>query len=328
MLNRRKMLTYSGALGMNMLAGSAAQAQSFEALRFIAGFPPGGTVDTVSRRVAEKLRANGFAKSAVVDNRTGAGGQIAVQFMKTAPADGSTLLLTPMSMLGIYPHIYKKLQYDPFKDLTAVSVGVVIDFGFAVGPLVPSNVTNIAEFWSWCKANPNLCNIGSAGAGSLPHFVSMLIGKAGGIELRHAAYRGTQAAILEMMGGQIAAVSGPIGEFTQHVASGKCRILSCSGAKRSRFSPSTPTLTEQGLKDMVFNEWFGFFAPYGTSPENVSRLNAGLNAALMSQEVVDGLAVMGLDSSPSSAAELTAMLKYDYERWGTIIKSIGFTAEQ
>jgi tripartite-type tricarboxylate transporter receptor subunit TctC len=274
------------------------------------------------------LRTNGFAKSAVVDNRTGAGGQIAVQFMKTAPIDGSTLLLTPMSMLGIYPHIYKKLQYDPLKDLSAVSVGVVIDFGFAVGPLVPPNVTNISEFWAWCKANPNLSNIGSAGAGSLPHFVGMLIGRSGGIELRHAAYRGTQAAILEMMGGQIAAVSGPIGEFTQHLASGKCRILSCSGARRSRFSPTTPTLTEQGLKDMVFSEWFGFFVPSGTSQENISKLNGGLKIALTSPEVIEGLAVMGLESSPSSATELTAMLKYDHERWGPIIKSIGFTAEQ
>jgi tripartite-type tricarboxylate transporter receptor subunit TctC len=327
MLNRREMLTYTGALGIPALTTSLVQAQSFEALRFVAGFPPGGTVDTVSRRVAEKLRTNGFAKSTVVDNRTGAGGQIAVQFMKTAPADGSTLLLTPMSMLGIYPHIYKKLQYEPLKDLSAVSVGVVIDFGFAVGPMVPTSVTNISEFWAWCKANPNLCNIGSAGAGSLPHFVGMLIGRSGGIELRHVAYRGTQAAILDMMGGQIAAVSGPIGEFTQHVATGKCRILSCSGARRSRFSPGTPTLTEQGLKDMVFNEWFGFFVPVATSQDNITKLNAGLRAALTSPEVVEGLAVMGLESAPSSPAELTAMLKYDHDRWAPIIKSIGFTAE-
>ena len=202
MNDRRQLLKFLSTLGFASYFPFS-YAQSFENLRFISGFPPGGTVDTVCRRVAEKLRTNGFSKNSVVENRTGAGGQIAVQSMKTVPADGSTLLLTPMSMLGIYPHIYKKLQYDPLKDLIPVSVGVVIDFGFAVGPQVPSSVTNISEFWAWGKANPNLCNFGSAGAGSLPHFVGMLIGRSGGVELRHVAYRGTQAAILEMMGGQM-----------------------------------------------------------------------------------------------------------------------------
>ena len=326
MNDRRQLLKFLSTLGFASYLPFS-YAQSFENLRFISGFPPGGTVDTVCRRVAEKLRTNGFAKNSVVENRTGAGGQIAVQSMKTAPADGSALLLTPMSMLGIYPHIYKKLQYDPLKDLVPVSVGVVIDFGFAVGPQVPLSVTNIADFWAWGKANPNLCNFGSAGAGSLPHFVGMLIGRSGGIELRHVAYRGTQAAILEMMGGQIAAVSGPIGEFTQHVASGKCRILSCSGSRRSRFSPNTATLTEQGLKDMVFNEWFGFFAPAGTPIDTINKLSSGLRSALTSPEVIDGLAVLGLESTPSTSAELTSMLKNDYDRWGPIIKSIGFTAD-
>ena len=116
MHNRRQLLKFLSTLGFASYFPFS-YAQSFENLRFISGFPPGGTVDTVCRRVAEKLRTNGFAKNSVVENRTGAGGQIAVQSMKTAPADGSALLLTPMSMLGIYPHIYKKLQYDPLKDM-------------------------------------------------------------------------------------------------------------------------------------------------------------------------------------------------------------------
>ena len=130
-----------------------------------------------------------------------------------------------------------------------------------------------------------------------------------------------------MMGRQITAVSGPIGEFTQHVASGKCRILSCSGSRRSRFSPNTPTLTEQGLKDMVFNEWFGFFAPAGTPIDTINKLSNELRSALSSPEVIDGLAVLDLESTPSTSAELRSMLKNDYDRWGPIIKSIGFTAD-
>lgn len=326
-LSRRSLLAAPLAFGAAAALSPPARAQAtFETVKILTGFPPGGTSDTLCRRLAAKL-APGYGRSVVVENRTGAGGQIAIQALRTMAPDGSTLLQTPMSMLGIYPHIYRKLPYDPVADLTPVSLGCMFDFGLAVGPQVPGTVRNVADFLAWCKANPALANFGSPAAGSTPHFAGAMIGRAGGVDLKHVPYRGTQPAILDMIGGQVAAVSGPIGEFTQHVAAGKCRLLAATGAVRSKFAPDTPTLVEQGYKDLVYNEWFGLYLPAKAPAEVVARANTAVRAALADKDTVDGLALMGLEARSSSPAELAALLKADTEKWGPIVKAIGFTAE-
>ena len=325
-LSRRQFIQSSGASALLAGIGRQAWAQALDSAKIIAGFAPGGTADTVSRRVADKLHP-GYAKSAVVENKTGAGGQIAIQFVKTAAPDGATVLLTPMSMLGIYPHTYKKLPYDPVADLTPVSAAAVFEYGLAVGPMVPTSVKTAPEFLAWCKANPALANFGSPAAGSAPHFIGALLGRAGNVDLRHVAFRGTQPAILDMIGGQIAAVCGPSGDFSQHLAAGKCRLLATSGGVRGKFTPGTPTLTEQGFKDLAFTEWFGFFLPARAPQDVVQRLNSGIRAALASQDVIDGLALSYLEVMPTSPAQLAAMLKSDTERWGPLVKAVGFTPE-
>ena len=325
-ITRRTLLQSAATALLPGLASQALAQATFDTVKIITGFPPGGTSDTICRRVAAKL-APGYGKSVLVENRTGAGGQIAIQGVRSMTPDGTTLLQTPMSMLGIYPHIYKKLSYDPVADLTPASLGCTFDFGFAVGPAVPASVKTVNDFLAWCKANPAQANFGSPAAGSVPHFIGVLLGRAGGVDLKHVPYRGTQPAILEMVGGQIQAVSGPIGEFTQQVAAGKCRLLAATGAARSKFAPDTPTLVEQGLKDMAFSEWFGFYLPGKAAPDVVQRANTALRAALADKETVDGLALMGLEAKSSTPAELAAMLKADTERWGPIVKSIGFTAD-
>ncbi|MBL8344566.1 MAG: Bug family tripartite tricarboxylate transporter substrate binding protein [Rubrivivax sp.] len=325
-LSRRTVLQATSTIPL-LGAFTTSRAQSaFEQVKVVTGFPPGGTSDTICRRVAAKL-APGYGKSVVVENRTGAGGQIAVQSMRQSPADGTVILQTPMSMLGIYPHIYKKLPYDPVGDVVPTSLGAVFDFGFAVGPAVPASVKTMEEFLAWCRANPGQSNFGSPGAGAMPHFIGELAAKARGVAIKHVPYRGTQPAILEMIGGQIPAVSGPVGEFTQHVNAGKARLLATTGAQRSKFAPNTPTLVEQGFKDMVFNEWFGFFLPAKATPEVVQRANAALRAALAERETVEGLELMGLESKSSTPAELAAMLKADFEKWGPLVKAVGFTAD-
>ena len=324
--SRRHIIQATGAAALLATVGRQAWAQTLENTKVIAGFAPGGTADVVARRVADKLHP-GYAKTAVVDNKTGAGGQIAVQFVKTAAPDGATVLLTPMSMLGIYPHTYKKLPYDPVADLMPVSGAAVFDYGFAVGPMVPASVKNVPDFLNWCKANPNLANYGSPAAGSSPHFIGALLGRSANVDLRHVAFRGTQPAVLDMIGGQIAAVSGPTGEFTQHVATGKCRLLSTSGPKRSKFTPNTPTLLEQGFKDMAFTEWFGFFLPAKTPQDIVQRLNTSIREALASKDVIDGLALSYLEVMPTSPTQLAALLKADTELWAPLVKTIGFTLE-
>lgn len=325
-ISRRQTLHALGGAALAAVAGRALAQSQLESVKIVTGFPPGGTSDAICRRVADRI-APGYAKAAFVENKTGAGGQIAVQFVKNAAPDGATVLQTPMSMLGIYPHIYKKLPYDPFTDVVPVSMGCTFDFGFAAGPAVPASVKTIPEFLAWCKANPQLANFGSPAAGSVPHFIGVLLGRSAGVDIKHAAYRGTQPAILDMIGGQIPAVSGPIGEFTQHVAAGKCRLLAASGAKRSQFAPDTATFAEQGLKDFVYQEWFGFYLPAKASPELISRLNAALRTALAAPETVNGLATMGLEAQSSTPTELAERLKADNERWGPVVKAIGFTAD-
>jgi tripartite-type tricarboxylate transporter receptor subunit TctC len=130
-----------------------------------------------------------------------------------------------------------------------------------------------------------------------------------------------------MIGGQIAAVSAPVGEFLPHLPGGKARLLATTGAQRNRFTPNVPTLAEQGFKDLVFSEWFGFYLPAKTPPDIVNKANAAIRSALAKPDVVEGLAAMGLEAKSSSPAELAALLKSDYDRWGPVVKQIGFTAE-
>ncbi|MDP1527830.1 MAG: Bug family tripartite tricarboxylate transporter substrate binding protein [Rhodoferax sp.] len=326
-ISRRQVIQSAGASALLASVGQQAMAQAqIENLKIVTGFAAGGTSDTTCRRVATKLGGS-YAKTATVENKTGAGGQIAIQYVKGQPADGATMLQTPTSMLTIYPHIYKKLPYDPINDITPVSLACVFDFGFAVGPMVPANVKNIADFIVWAKANPSQANFGSPAAGSTPHFVGALLGRHAGVDLKHVGYRGTQPAMLDLLGGQIAAVCGPIGDITQHLPTGKVRILATSGAKRNRFAPDVPTFTEQGLKDMEHSEWFAFFLPGKAAPDVVARLNSAVKAALASKDVIDGMGTFGLETMSSSPAELATILKKDTVKWGPIVKAIGFTAD-
>ncbi|HYD06205.1 MAG TPA: Bug family tripartite tricarboxylate transporter substrate binding protein [Reyranella sp.] len=324
---RRGVMGVAGAAALLAALGGRASAQTLEMVRIITGFPPGGTSDTLCRRVAEGLKNGSFTKAAVVENKAGAGGQIAVQSMKGAATDGSVLLQTPASMLMIYPHIYKKLAYDAFADVTAVSLACTFDFALAVGPAVPASVKTVPEFLAWCKANPGQANFCSPAAGSVPHFIGVLLGLSAGIELKHVAYRGSAPAVQDLVAGQVQAVSSPVGEFLQQANAGKIRLLGVSGAQRSRFAPNIPTYVEQGLKDMAFSEWFGFFAPGGTPKPVVDRANQALRAALAQKDVIEGLAVMGLEAASSTPEELATRLKTDFGKWGPIVKKIGFTAD-
>ena len=328
---RRQFVRASGAIatlaGLGLAGRAGAQGAPLETVKIVTGFPPGGTSDTLCRRVAEGMKGSAFTKAAIVENKPGAGGQIAVSAMKGAATDGSILLQTPASMLMIYPHIYKSLPYNAFTDVTPVTLACSFDFGFCVGPAVPDSVKDIKGFLEWAKANPDKANYGSPGAGSVPHFIGVMMGREVGIELKHVAYRGSAPAVQDLVAGQLQAVSAPVGEFTQQANAGKIRYLGVSGATRSRFAPNVPTYAEQGYKDLVFSEWFGFFAPGGTSADVVNRANAVLRTALAQKDVVDGIAVMGLEAKSSTPQELGTLLKSSYDQWGPIVKKIGFTAD-
>lgn len=323
----RRHITLLGALAAAGLPVSVrAQAGGLENARVLVGFPPGGTTDIVSRRLADGLRG-GYARQAVVDNRAGAGGRVAIEQLKPAPTDGSTFLMTPASMVVIYPHIYRQLSYDPMADLQPVAPVCTTAFGFGVGPAVPASVRNIRDFVAWCKANPAQANYGSPAAGSVPHFLGALLERAAGIGLQHVAYRGSQPAVLDMLGGQLPAVSAPVGEFLPHMRTGKVRVLATSGPERSRYFPDVPTFGEQGFREVEAIEWYGVFLPGKASAESVQRLSAALQAVTRTPEYATGIAQMGLEPASATPAAFAQQVRADLERWRPIVRTIGFSAD-
>ena len=325
-LSRRHFI--QGTAAGFVLGGASlpAWSQALESAKVIIGFAPGGTIDVTGRRIADKL-AGSYAKVAIAENKTGAGGQIAVQTVKAAAPDGSTILVTPASPLGLHPYTYKKLPYDPVNDLLPVSGAAVFDYALAVGPMVPASVRTVPEFLAWAKANPGNAAFGSAGAGSAANFIGSALGKAGNVELRHIAYRGSQPAIMEMIGGQLAAVVGPTGEFMSQVKAGKARLIATSGPKRGKFTPDVPSYAEQGFKDLAYLGWFGFYLPAGTPADVVQRLNGAIRSALGAPDVVESFATLYMEPYPTSPQQLAALLKTETQFWGGLVKSVGYTPE-
>jgi tripartite-type tricarboxylate transporter receptor subunit TctC len=323
--SRRYLL--KAAAASSLLAGlPAARAQVLDVARIYGGFAAGGSVDTLSRRLGEKL-APDYAKAVLVEPKPGAGGQLAISTTKGSAPDGRIMLVTPMSMLSIYPHTFRKLPYDPFTDLTPVSVIANFEFGFGVGPAVPAEVKSVPQFLAWAKANPQKATFGSPGAGSSTHFIGILLGREAGADLTHAGYRGSQPAMLDMMGGQLPAISAPLGEFLPHLASGKVRLLGTSGAKRNQFTPGVPTYTEQGFRNMVFEEQFCLYLPPGAPAEVVERLHKATAKAMTAPEVATGLATFAIVPTTSTPAALAALHKAEHDRWGPVVRSVGFTAD-
>lgn len=325
MINRRQFtLGASAALSAAALLPRAALAQPLETARIISGFPPGGTIDVLARRVADKLRGR-YAANVLVDNKPGAAGQIGVITLKGSIPDGSALLLTPSSMLSIYPFTYPKLQYT-LADVAPVSTGCYINHGLALGPGVPATVKSFKDFLAWARANPDKANFGSPGAGSMPHLIGVLLGRFTDTELRHVPYRGTVPGVQDLLGGQIASFCGPIGDYLPHVKTGKLRVLAISGKERSPFLPDTPTLRELGHA-LTVREWYGFFLPGKATPEIVARASTHLQSALAEPDMFDFGKPFGLEIKHSSASALAELLHADTEEWRQLIKQIGFSAE-
>jgi tripartite-type tricarboxylate transporter receptor subunit TctC len=319
-------------LALPLLAPWAALAQNtglpLEQVKIINGFPAGGTADATSRRIGDKLAGSDYTrKGAVVENKTGAAGRIAIDTVKNGPADGSSLLLTPYSMMAIYPHIYKALSYDPVKDFAPVCMASSMSHGLAVGPMVPATVKTLKEFVAWAKANPDKANYGSPAAGSTPHFLGALLSLDTGVPMQHVAYRGSVPGVTDVIGGQLAAMLTPHGDFLANHRAGKIRILATSGKKRSPFVPEVATFAEQGFPDLTVEEWFGFFAPAKTPANVVSAANAAINAALKDKALIESWATQGLVPLGGTTDDMAKDLQRQLGFWGPIVKRIGFTAE-
>lgn len=324
-LNRRKLVVGGSALVALGAVGRVA-AQSTSNAFIVSGFPAGGMGDYVARPLSEKMRGK-YAANVLVETRTGAGGRIAVEYVKRAAPDGLTILQIPSSPMVLYPNTYKKLNYDPLADFIPVCSTVTYAFSFTAGPGLPAEIKTVAEYIKWAKANPKMASYGIPAAGSALHFAGMMLQKAAGFEFTSVAYRGGAPLLQDVMGGQVPVSFNVIGEVLPHVRSGKLRSLAVTSAERSIFLPEVPTMVEQGYKDIALQEWLGWFVPAKTPVDTVNKLNALVREGLQAPDFVESLAKNGLQPVTQSPEEFARIVKRDFDRWGVIAKATGFTAE-
>lgn len=312
------------ALCTAALAGPAA-AQGEGTIRIVVGFPAGATSDALARVLAEHLQQT-LKQTVIVENKVGAGGRIANELVKAAPADGTTLLMTPVATMAIFPHSYPgQLRYDPFKDFAPVAHLSNFQVGLGVGAGVPAKT--LKEYVAWVKADPKANGYyASAAAGSIPHFFGVMFAKAAGIELTHVPYKGTAAAMTAIGGGEVSAISTVAADIRSLVTAGRARLLAVAGEQRDPSFPDVPTFREQGF-DLVAKPWYGLFAPAGTPAATVDRLAKASAAAINEPALRKCLVDMGLEPTGQGPDRLAGALKDDFDRWGPPIRASGFKGD-
>ena len=305
-----------------MLVASSAGAQA--PVRILSGFPPGGVVDIVARIVAERM-TEALGRPVVVETKTGAGGQIAGEALRSAAADGTTLMVAPDSNITAYPHTVKKPAFEPLKDFVPIAHTGNYDLGLAVGAAVP--VTDFKQFVAWTIANTKDANYGTAGAGTILHFFGLLIAETTGAKMVHVPYRGAGPAITDLAGGQVSAVIVPLGLLVPNAKAGKIKLIATSGGKRSPAMPDVPTLKELGYPNLEAPGWFGLFGPAGMRQDLVDRYNEIIVRAMRTPAMRERMQSIDLEIRELSAAEFGVVVKESYERWGPIIRRSGFSAD-
>jgi tripartite-type tricarboxylate transporter receptor subunit TctC len=291
------------------------------------GFPPGGLGDQVTRPLIDRLKGR-YPSTLVYDSKPGAGGRIAADFVKRAPADGSVLLQMPSSPMTVYPHTYgKKLTYDPLADFVPVTPLVAYTLSMTVGPGVPAEVRSVADFVRWARANPDKANYGIPAPGSSPHFVGMMFEREAGVPMKSIPYKGGGPLLTDLMGGQVPVAFNVISEVLPHLKSGRLRSLAVSSPQRWAALPEVPTLAELGFKDIAVVEYLGLYAPAKTPRELVQRLNAAVQEALQTPEMQEVFTRSGLLPLRESPQVFADRVRDDLARWGPVVKATGFTPD-
>lgn len=330
MITRRSSLTLTCTAVAALLAGTASRAFGqvlSKNARMVVGFPAGGSTDVLARLLADRMRIK-YAPVVIVENKAGAGGRLGADAVKNGDADGSQMLLSPCSILWIYPHVYKKLTYDTLRDFTPVTPVGTVGFGLCVGPAVPSTVKTIADYAQWAKADPKNASYGSPAAGATPHFIGVMLSRAIGVELNHVAYKGGAPALQDVMGGQIPASINVLSEVIPQLAGGRLRVLATSGVKRSRFLPDVPTFIEAGLKDVAAQEVFGVFLPSRTPADIVNKLHVVLKEIVNGNDFAEAIAKLSYEPAEEAPANFAKTVQKELSRWDPIVKASGFTAEE
>ncbi|SFD86138.1 Bug family tripartite tricarboxylate transporter substrate binding protein [Paracidovorax konjaci] len=305
--------------------GPAAAQQGVQ--RILVGFPAGGSIDVVARRLAESWRARTGATT-VVESRVGAGGRIALTALKDAPPDGLTMVLSPSSMLTIYPHVYKRLQYRPATDFAAVAPVALSTCGFMVGPKVPESVKTLRQFAEWTKGRAEPEGYASPAAGAMPHFIGNQFAHAAGIALTHVPYRGAAPGLQDLMGGQVASGCFSVGDCLPHIPTGRVRVLAVSDTRRSRFLPDVPTFAEQGFAGIQGVESYGLYLPARAPAAVVERWADAARQAVRDPAVVEALAKLGFEPASGTPEEFARQLAQERDRWAPVVAASGFSSEE
>lgn len=322
MTHRRHALSFIAATSLLAMTPNLVNAQA-KPLKILVGYPAGGAVDVVARQVAEEMRVLGY--NAIVENKTGAAGQLATEAMLAAPADGSTVVLMPGGNATIFPHVYPNLRYS-MADLKPLASVCSFTFALGVGPGTPAKT--LKEFVDWAKANPGKASYGTPGAGTAMHFMGVMFGRLAGIDFQHVPYRGGAAAMTDILGGNIPALATTLPNLVTHHKSGKLRILAFSGDQPLPGLPGVSTFKQLGYPDLQISEVFGLFASSKTPAPIVVELEKAMLSAAKSPRLVAAIEKLEFDSSVLNSAELSRQLKTDFERWGPVIKATGYTADK
>jgi tripartite-type tricarboxylate transporter receptor subunit TctC len=289
-------------------------------VRIVVGFPPGGTTDVIARLLAQGL-SDRTGKSFIVDNRGGASGNIGAEAVAKSPADGYTLLLTS-STHGTASSLYSHLGFDPVKSFSPVAMLASTPYVLVTHPSVP--VRSVAELIQYLKPRPGEVNYGSSSPGTGQHLSGELLTRMAGVDIVHVPYKGSGAAITDLLSGRITMMFENIALMTQYVNAKQLNGLAITASKgRSALLPELPTVAETGLPGFEVLGWFSLLAPAGTSPEIVRFLNEESNAVLKMPAVADRLTTLGADPIGGTPADCQAFIEAEIAKWGTVIKAAG-----
>ena len=322
-ISRRRFACWAGSAALLPLAALAQGdwPQAGRPIRLVVGLAAGGSLDAQARAVARRLTEIAGTQ-VIVDNKPGASMMLSASEVMRAQPDGYTLLYAPSSLFAQNPHTLSTVPYDPFKDFTPITMA-------AKGPLVLTvhqslPVHDAKDLVAWAKANPGKLNFASFGTGTSSHIYAMAFAKAAGIEVTHVPYKGTAEAARDLLEGRVQAYFDAAPTAIQNASTGRIRMIGVAAPKRAPAIPDVPTFTEQGIPGIDLTSWIAFVGPARMPPELVARVNALLVQALNAPDVKDFYAKGAWEASPSTPAELSQEMHVAYDRWGQMIRQIGF----
>jgi tripartite-type tricarboxylate transporter receptor subunit TctC len=287
--------------------------------RLIVAFPPGGPVDFVARTLSEQLGKE-LGHQVIIENKAGANGAIAAEYVSRAAPDGNTLWLTSVGAVAINPSLYDKLSYDPQRDLAPVSLVVNNVEVLVVGANAPYNTG--AEFVAASRQQKSApLTMASSGTGSVPHLAMELLNDAAKINLQHIPYKGAAPAITDVIAGHVNGFFGDIPGLVSHIKAGKLKAIALAADRRHPLLPDVKTFAEMGVPGVDSDNWYALFASKGTPAAEVDRVNKAVRRALGNEAVKAKLMASGAEVAPSSPAELAALLKKDTAKWARVIKA-------